>query len=66
MVIDGAGAGLTIQCPRCSRDVTVPGDPETTPSAVPPPAAASRSEKEQTVALKWSPPVAPPRKDKNG
>lgn len=57
LVIDEAGAGLVIQCPKCSKDLTVPA---------PKPAETPESEKERTVALKWTPPTStlrlPPKK----
>ncbi|MGA2605233.1 MAG: hypothetical protein ABSG14_13485 [Verrucomicrobiia bacterium] len=65
MVIDDAGVGLTVQCPQCGNDVTVPGAVEPKPAPPPQPAAASHPEKDQTVALKWAPPPAHTRKDGN-
>jgi hypothetical protein len=55
MVIDEAGAGLVVQCPKCGCDVSVPTirGPE---AAGNPPAADVREDKERTVALKWTPP----------
>jgi DNA-directed RNA polymerase subunit M/transcription elongation factor TFIIS len=53
MVIDEAGAGIVIQCPKCSRDVGVPkavasnSHPDT------------ESAKERTTALRWTPPTIP-------
>ncbi|HVM60318.1 MAG TPA: hypothetical protein VMV72_05560 [Verrucomicrobiae bacterium] len=66
MVIDGAGTGLVIHCPKCGGNVTVPNDSETSPPSVHQPTTASRPEKEHTVELKWAPPAAPARKDRNG
>jgi len=54
MVIDEAGVGLVIPCPKCAKDVTVPESNQPTPT--PPPATTSQPEKERTVALKWVPP----------
>lgn len=64
MVIDEAGVGIVILCPRCARSVTVPTPSEPKSAPVSPPAAASQSEKEQTVALKWVPPPSVASKDK--
>jgi hypothetical protein len=65
MVIDEAGAGLVVPCPKCARDVTVPApDLPKTVSPLPLPAAAPRTEKEQTVALKWVPPIPGINKEK--
>ena len=65
MVIDEAGAGLVVPCPKCARDVTVPApDPPQPVSHRPLPAASPRAEKEQTVALKWVPPVPGANKEK--
>ena len=59
MVIEEAGAGLVVQCPKCGGDVSVPdagvskaGQGDTVPS--------SREDKERTVALKWIPPSVNP------
>ena len=49
MVIDEAGAGLVVACPKCGRETRVP-------SLATSPANASRPDKERTVALKWTPP----------
>ena len=57
LVIDEAGAGLVIQCPKCGRDVSVPGVGVTEPSHSTKPAVGSREDKERTVALKWVPPT---------
>jgi hypothetical protein len=65
MVIDDAGVGLTVQCPQCGGDVTVPGAVEPKPAPPPQPAAAPHPEKDQTIALKWVPPVSHTRKDEN-
>ena len=65
LVIDDAGAGLTIQCPQCRADVTVPGAIEPQPAPPAQPTADFRVEKDKTVALKWIPPTAPPRKGGN-
>lgn len=60
MIIDQAGAGLTIECPECGADTVVPkfSKPasEPNPQAPVPP----DQEKERTVALKWTPPQSPP------
>jgi DNA-directed RNA polymerase subunit RPC12/RpoP len=66
MVIDDAGAGLVIQCPRCRGEVTVPGAIEPKPAPSPQPDGTPRAEKDKTVALKWVPPAAHPRKNGNG
>jgi len=63
-VIDEAGAGLVVPCPKCARDVTVPGPDEPKPTPTPPPAAVPRPEKDQTVALKWAPPSPSVNKEK--
>ncbi len=52
LVIDDAGAGLVIPCPKCAKDLTVPA---------PKPVETPESEKERTVALKWTPPTSTPR-----
>ena len=62
MVIDEAGTGLVVPCPKCSKDVTVPAPDK--PKPIPPPATTPRPEKEQTVALKWVPPISPAIKEK--
>jgi len=46
MVIDEAGAGMVVPCPKCEQDVQVPGAVDSAPE----------TEKERTVALKWTPP----------
>ena len=56
MVIDEAGIGLVVQCPKCGRDVSVPNIREPEPSRDAKPAVGSREDKERTVALKWIPP----------
>jgi hypothetical protein len=57
LVIDEAGVGLTIPCPKCAKDLTVPARK---------PAETPENEKERTVALKWTPPTStshlPPKK----
>ena len=47
LVIDEAGAGLTVQCPKCGADAKVPDAP-------------FNPDKERTVAIKWIPPGATP------
>jgi len=56
MVIDGAAAGLRIQCPKCGCTVGVPdaGGQGPTPSTKP--ANFTPPDREKTVALKWIPP----------
>jgi DNA-directed RNA polymerase subunit M/transcription elongation factor TFIIS len=59
MVIDEAGAGIVIQCPKCRGDVGVPT------AAASNRHSATESAKERTTALKWTPPTSPresPRK----
>jgi DNA-directed RNA polymerase subunit M/transcription elongation factor TFIIS len=56
MIIDEAGAGMTVQCPKCGADAKVPNAPK--------PAAPSDSDKERTVAIKWIPPGAGPTQPK--
>ena len=56
LVIDEAGAGLVVQCPKCGRDVGVPSTREPEPSHGTKPAVGSGEDKERTVALKWVPP----------
>ena len=65
LVVDDAGAGLTIQCPQCRADLTVPGVSE--PKSPPPaqPKAAPTFEKDKTSVLRWVPPKAPSRKDRS-
>jgi hypothetical protein len=58
MVIDAAGAGLVVHCPKCTADVMVPNDSESPPQVSPAPATKPVRDKEQTVALKWTPPSA--------
>jgi DNA-directed RNA polymerase subunit M/transcription elongation factor TFIIS len=53
MVIDEAGAGIVIQCPKCGRDVGVP----MAVASNPPPDTGSA--KERTTALRWTPPTSP-------
>jgi len=65
LVIDDAGAGLTIQCPQCRNDVTVPGAIEPKPASPAQPTVAPVVEKDKTVALKWVPPPGHTRKDGN-
>jgi hypothetical protein len=62
MVIDAAGAGMIVACPACGKDVTVPKNLELVlpPSPAPPPLPAT--EKDRTVAMKWTPPVAGQKK----
>jgi hypothetical protein len=52
LVIDEAGAGLVVKCPKCARDVSVPSAAEAKP------AVFTQDEREKTVALKWTPPSA--------
>jgi hypothetical protein len=52
MIIDEAGAGMIVKCPKCGADAKVP-DLEK-------PATPADSEKERTVALKWTPPPLHP------
>jgi DNA-directed RNA polymerase subunit M/transcription elongation factor TFIIS len=56
MVIDEAGAGLLVSCPKCGREIRVPSLEETKPSPATKPANVSQPDKERTVALKWTPP----------
>jgi hypothetical protein len=63
MVIDEAGAGLVIKCPKCSQDVSVPNLVEPRPPSGADPAPLRRPENEQTVALKWVPPSGGAPKD---
>ena len=56
MVIDEAGAGMTVQCPKCGADARVPNAPK--------PAPSTESDKERTVAIKWVPPGATPNEPK--
>jgi hypothetical protein len=63
LVIDDAGAGLTIQCPQCRVDVTVPGAIEPIPAPHDQSTAEPGTEKDKTVALKWVPPTPHTRKD---
>jgi len=58
MVIDGAGANLVIQCPKCAGDVLVPNATESTAGTAPQPMATRQPDKESTVALKWTPPAS--------
>jgi hypothetical protein len=64
MVIDEAGAGLVVACPKCAKDVTVPGPDEPEPPPPPQPATAPHPEKDQTVAIKWVPPTTSANKEK--
>jgi len=64
MVIDEAGVGLVIPCPKCAKDVTVPRPDEPKPASTPPPVTVPRPEKEQTVALKWVPPSSTPNRER--
>ena len=63
MVIDGAGAGLVIQCAKCGRDVRVPSAVAPNPGPGSKPAPLPESRKEPTDVLRWSPPVGSPRKE---
>jgi len=56
MVIDKAGAGLVIQCPKCKRNVRVPSPFAPDPSSGAKPATAPRPPREHTVVLNWTPP----------
>jgi uncharacterized Zn finger protein len=57
MVIEEAGAGLVVKCPKCGHDAKVPDLPK--------PATDSESVNERTVALKWTPrPASPPDEPK--
>jgi phage FluMu protein Com len=60
MVIDEAGAGLIVKCPKCARDVCVPTATEDGPSPSTKPAVFTQEEREKTVALKWTPPPGRP------
>lgn len=53
MVIDEAGAGMTVQCPKCGADAKVPK-----------PAIPAETVNERTVAIKWIPPGATPSEPK--
>ncbi len=64
MVIDEAGAGLVVPCPKCAKGITVPAAEGPKPAPPPQPAAVPRPEKEQTVALKWVPPPSSAGKEK--
>jgi hypothetical protein len=59
VVIDAAGAGLLVDCPNCGREVHVPGPVDLKRNPDTKPANAPRSDKEKTVALKWTPPSSP-------
>jgi hypothetical protein len=63
MVIDEAGANLVIQCAKCAGDVLVPNATESVPVTGPQTATARPPDKESTVALTWTPPVAAKRAD---
>lgn len=56
MVIDEAGAGLVVQCPKCGRDVSVPKSGASKPGPGTKSAVVSPEDREKTVALKWIPP----------
>jgi len=56
MVIDEAGAGLLVPCPKCGQEIRVPSLVATKPGPPTSPASASGPDKERTVALKWTPP----------
>lgn len=56
MVIDEAGAGLGIQCPKCGCDVSVPNADEQGPTPSTKPANSTPQDREKTVALRWAPP----------
>ena len=58
MVIDEAGAGLRIHCPKCAVDVLVPNATECTRDTGQQAAVPRSSDKESTVAMKWTPPAA--------
>jgi hypothetical protein len=53
MVIDEAGAGIVIQCPKCLGDVGVPKTVASNPHP------DTESAKERTTALRWTPPTSP-------
>jgi DNA-directed RNA polymerase subunit M/transcription elongation factor TFIIS len=61
VVIDEAGAGLLVACPKCGREIRVPSpdDPKSNPGAKP--ANVSKPDKERTVAMKWTPPSSTTR-----
>jgi uncharacterized Zn finger protein len=58
MVIDEAGAGLLVACPKCGLVIQVPNLAATKPSPPAKPVNASRPDKERTVAMKWTPPTS--------
>jgi DNA-directed RNA polymerase subunit M/transcription elongation factor TFIIS len=56
MVIDAAGAGMIVECPACGKDAPVPKSIEKVLSSKPTPPPIPATEKDRTVALKWTPP----------
>lgn len=56
MVIDEAGAGMIVKCPKCGADAKVPQSAK--------PSVPVETEKERTVAIKWIPPGATPHEPK--
>ena len=58
MVIDEAGAGMMVQCPECGADALVPTIAK--PELVNQPPAVPQTQRERTVAIKWTPPPLPP------
>jgi hypothetical protein len=60
VVIDADGAGLSVGCPNCGREIRVP-DPIVLEPGPAPSVRAPRPDKEKTVALKWTPPSSSTR-----
>ena len=52
LVVEAAGAGLVVPCPKCGWNIKVPPPRE--------PAFESKPEKEKTVAMAWTPPPEHP------
>lgn len=60
LVIDEAGAGMIVACPECGRDAPIPKAAKPPPAANGAPPEAPPTEKDRTVAMKWTPPPSPP------
>jgi len=63
MVIDEAGAGMIVACTECGRDTPIPKTATPMPKRGADPAEAPSTEKERTVAMKWTPPETSPHSE---
>ena len=56
LVVEAAGAGLIIPCPKCGWNIKVPAPAPPAPTDAAKPAFESKPEKEKTIAMAWTPP----------